>query len=500
MRAAQLIRAHLDELAAEWAAAARREIAPAAALPPLVLLDHVPDLLADLADWLEGEGREGAVDLWQRARAHAMDRLDHDFDLGQVLQEYRVLRRVLLRCLLAAEPPLERPEEIARVDEALDLALGESVRRFARARERLRLAEAERAQLALQAGDLGLWEWRPQTGEESWDARTQAIFGLPGGASVDHARFVSALHPDDRAREQTLLERLARSAQAGDSYRAEYRIARFSDGAERWIASRGRVVARDGLGRAERFIGTAADVTERKLAEQQVAELRERFVGIVSHDLRNPLNAITMAAALLLQSRQLSPPLARHAARIRANAERMARMIGDLLDLTRGRLGGGIPVSPEPARLGDVVAEVLGTLALARPDRRVVLEAEAGAPLDGEWDRDRVGQAVGNLVSNAFDHGDPGAPVTVTLRGEGDERVAVEVHNEGAPIAPELRAHLFDPFRRGRGGGDGGGLGLGLYIAREIARAHGGELTFTSSAAEGTTFRLVLPRHPRRAA
>jgi signal transduction histidine kinase len=237
-------------------------------------------------------------------------------------------------------------------------------------------------------------------------------------------------------------------------------------------------------------MGTVLDVTERKCLERELArssELRERFMGIVSHDLRNPLSVIRMGAASLLKSKELPGSLTRTADRLLASANSMVRMISDLLDMTRGRLGGGIPVEPKPADLRNIAPAVIEGLEAACPGRPI--QSELRGRLDGTWDADRIAQAIGNLVSNALEHGDPEAPVRVDVF-ESNDRVVVAVHNEGQPIAPDQGASLFDPFRKG----ESKGLGLGLFIAQEIARAHGGAITLTSTETEGTTFRLTLPR------
>jgi signal transduction histidine kinase len=199
-----------------------------------------------------------------------------------------------------------------------------------------------------------------------------------------------------------------------------------------------------------------------------------------------------MAATLLLKSDDLPKSLCRPAERILTNVDRMARMIGDLLDFTRGRLGGGIPIEPKPVDLREIAEGVLENQELAHPGR---MHREMRGALDGEWDGDRVAQALGNLVANAFEHGDPATPVRVELLDQGD-RVAIVVHNEGKPIAEDEREHIFDPFRQGSTK-RGDGLGLGLFIAGEIARAHDGTIALTSSSARGgTTFQVTLPRHP----
>jgi PAS domain S-box-containing protein len=244
---------------------------------------------------------------------------------------------------------------------------------------------------------------------------------------------------------------------------------------------------------------TLVDVTPLRRAEaaaRQAAEFGEKLIGIVSHDLRNPLNAIQLSATQLLHSEQLPPREQRAAARISKAGERMKRMIEELLDFTRGRLGGGIPIHRKPGDLRAVVRQGVEELEAAWPDRQVLLQVEPGR-YEGEWDAGRFVQVVSNLGGNALQYSPPGSPVTFRLKDEGGA-VVLEVHNPGPPIPPEALPHLFDPFRRAAS--DGGGLGLGLYIVEQVVTGHQGSLSVTSTAQEGTTFRVSVPREGPAAA
>jgi K+-sensing histidine kinase KdpD len=239
----------------------------------------------------------------------------------------------------------------------------------------------------------------------------------------------------------------------------------------------------------------------RLFAEQQraEAELRQRadfeqhLVGIVSHDLRNPLAAISMSAGLLHKKGGLSEPQQRMVLRISQATERAARMIRDLLDFTKARLGGGIPLHVQPMDLHEVVKQVVDEVLVAHPDRHVdvVLEGEGL----GEWDPDRVAQVLTNLVGNALVYSPPDAPVRVRATCEGQGAV-LEVFNGGEPIPEELLPRLFEPLTRGtlKEGQSSRSIGLGLYIVRDIVRGHGGGVDVVSTADAGTTFTVRLPR------
>lgn len=227
--------------------------------------------------------------------------------------------------------------------------------------------------------------------------------------------------------------------------------------------------------------------------ETEIARVRERLIGIVGHDLRNPLATISTAAHVLALDSDLPKQQRQHIARtILASAERMTRMIHEVLDFTRARLGAGIPIAPCDANAFAIAARVVDELRLAHPDRVVRLTTSGTAEVC--WDPERIAQVLSNLIGNALRHGDPRHPISVSIAG--DERtVTLSVHNRGPLIPPDRAAALFDPFQRGDDRA-GEGLGLGLYIVKEIVHGHRGSITVDSSEQDGTTFRVTLQRNP----
>lgn len=232
-------------------------------------------------------------------------------------------------------------------------------------------------------------------------------------------------------------------------------------------------------------------VTEDRLAaEQRTAELREQFIAVLGHDLRNPLAAIR-AGTRLLARRVPEAGLRDVVGSIEASALRMSRLIDDVTDFARGRLGGGLPVRVRQAvALEAVLRQVAGEVAAGAAGRRIEVEVAPG--LSATCDPDRVAQLAGNLLANAVTHGAPVAPIRVVARQDG-AMVEVRVENQGRPIPPQEQARLFKPFERGRDAEAGSkGLGLGLYIASEIAGAHGGWLS-VESGPEATAFVFRFP-------
>jgi signal transduction histidine kinase len=222
-----------------------------------------------------------------------------------------------------------------------------------------------------------------------------------------------------------------------------------------------------------------------RFAEQR-EEVRTRFIGILGHDLRDPINTVTITARLLGRH----PKLRVHATRIERACERMMRMVDDVLDFARGHLGSGIPARPAPNDLGDISRAAADELAIASPGRPI--DVQLHGDLRADVDRDRVAQAIVNLLSNAIQHGRGSIELDVH---ETDDRAAVvtSVTSHGPPIPSSQLARIFDPFARMGADSPTSGLGLGLYIVEQIARAHDAHCNVSSTPA-GTTFAIRWPR------
>lgn len=223
----------------------------------------------------------------------------------------------------------------------------------------------------------------------------------------------------------------------------------------------------------------------------EAAEVRERLIGILGHDLRGPLGTMIMSGEHMLARGELSPEDARLASRVVSSGQRMARMITQILDFTRARVGGGFELRLAASDLGAVCHDIAEELRIARS---VEIQEKVEGDLGGTWDADRLAEVISNLAGNAVDHAAPGSTVVIDARAERGDVVA-EITNQGACIPPNLIPVLFEPFRRAEpdATATNGHLGLGLYISSEIVRAHGGALRVRSSGGS-TTFTVRLPR------
>lgn len=229
---------------------------------------------------------------------------------------------------------------------------------------------------------------------------------------------------------------------------------------------------------------------EQLSASQNLAKLREQFIAVLGHDLRNPLQAVSMAAEMLLLD-PLPPAAERNVRRIQGSVERMSDLIHDILDFARGQLGGGIPVALHAHDdLAEELRQVVAENRVAHPDRRI--EARFSLDTAVVCDCSRLGQLLDNLLVNALRHGAAEQPVRVDARCEAGS-FELSVHNHGPVIDADKRKRLFQPFARSLSDEPAPGLGLGLFIAAEIAKAHHGTLSVTSTEAEGTCFTLRMP-------
>ena len=541
-RLAEFVRENAPDIISYWEQRVRR-LHPAQRLERPVLLDHMPHFLADLADYI-GEVRAGhdAAPSKQYPRIHALERLDLGFDVGEVVAEYQILREALVGLIVGKLAPSLRSAEMPRLHAAIDLAVSESVRQYMATRERTLQALNQISEAALDHADvLGfldkllavLCATAPAVDvvkillREGDELAVRASVGLDPAAALQirlrigegfagkvaaerQARVLSLAGAassevaSDLLRAQNLnvlfgIPLLHRDDLVGVALMGSTTAFEFSDEDKllfRTMANRataiivqGQLLERERAAREEaQKLAATLEAQDQKLRASLA--FRDQVIGILSHDLRNPLGVIRTSAQILERQPDAAAQ-ARNVERIISNAGQIDRMISDLLDYTRAR--GGMLIHRSPAVMGDLCREVIDAMQTLHPQRQFRLSVVGDTR--GEWDRDRIVRVVSNLAGNAVNYGAPDSVISVTARDAGDA-VEVAVHNTGNPIAPEHTPRLFDAFTRAvdARAAHRQGLGLGLFIVREIAQAHGGTADVVSSAEQGTTFTVRLPR------
>jgi signal transduction histidine kinase len=308
-----------------------------------------------------------------------------------------------------------------------------------------------------------------------------------GNAPDTSTKTAAEKHGADRAESGFAIEQMV----------SEYRALRASV-IRLWTKAQGALALAD-LEDLTRF----NEAIDQALAEsvtrytQDLDYSKEMFLAILGHDLRTPLGAISTSAKFMIETQDLKEPNLTLVSRIASSSVSMNHMVGDLLDFTRSRLGGGISIVRAAISMERTVKDVVDEIGAAYPKRTVQVDAEGSQR--GDWDCSRISQALTNLIGNALEHGSDRAVVTVAVLGD-DPEVTVAIHNQGDPIPKDQLNGIFKPMKhketpRNAPNGPSGHLGLGLYIADRIVNAHKGTIEVDSSEASGTTFTVHLPRH-----
>ncbi|CAN5328888.1 hypothetical protein BH10PSE17_BH10PSE17_01430 [soil metagenome] len=357
-------------------------------------------------------------------------------------------------------------------------------------REAQRRLGAMQSQLrqAMRVGKLYMWSLDLATGRRQYEDAVAILLGQPAAGPVDHDTFVQSIVAADRANESDCFD--AALLGAGRVHHWTFRVQQ-PHGTERIVTASGQAIA-DDEGCLSQFVGVLSDITEetkrRELAEDR-ALLAEQMVGIVSHDLRNPLAAVLMGSSMLNRS-ELSTKQRSLVERIVTSTERARRLTDELLDFTLARVGAGLTMNRKHTDLHALVARAADELRLAFPGGSLKLVPVGG----GECfiDPDRVVQLLGNLVGNAMAYGNAAQDVTVTTSVDA-HHAHIKVHNSGRPIPPELIGSIFAPMVRGSASAAlDRSVGLGLFIVQAIAEAHAGSVSVTSTVDDGTMFHVRL--------
>lgn len=443
--------------------------------------------------------------------SHRASTLNSDSAAGTRAARARAVRRLLsfgvpfaALCVLFAvglESLARTTRALARLERADEI-------RFALDDLTTALDDASNAQRAfLITHDATFREARDRT-ELTWPAKIAVLRALADSqradvdqiaSLVDELRDLMDRTAASEARTPDLLlasDLIARIRVVGDhiEMRAESLArARVATAASRrwWeVGAFGAVVASFVVVSALVIVQRRRDEERRRRAEERAAllDVTEEFIGVLGHDLRNPLGASLMAAKLL-SARPLPQVEAMLVGRIRSSNERMLRLIDELLDLARTRLGPGIPVVRTRCDLRDIVSNVVDEIRTRYPDVQIRWDWRGDGM--GLWDHDRMSQVVSNLVGNAIEHGDHHEPVEVHLERIGND-VSLAVHNFGPVIEGDALPTLFAAYKDRKSKPKG--LGLGLFIADQIVRAHDGAIAVRSTTNEGTTFTASFGR------
>lgn len=361
-----------------------------------------------------------------------------------------------------------------------------------RAEHDLRASE-ERLRLAIAAGRMGNWEWNVQTGRVMWSPELEAIHGLaPGSFPGTYAAYQADIHPDDRDKVRQAIERTVKE---GEDHQIEYRIV-WRDGSVHWVEGRGKV-DRDAGGAPVRVVGVCSDITQRKRAEEALKEAdrqKDEFLAMLSHELRNPLAALTTAAHVLRAATPGDAASVGAQGVVERQTQHMVRLVDDLLDITRVRMG---KISLRREVLG--VAEVVGEVIQAwRVTGRLVGRASLSLEASPVWiyaDRTRLEQIFANLLHNALKFTPADGHIKVSVRQEGGAAV-LRITDSGRGFAPEALLRVFEPFVQGEQASERGegGLGLGLALVRRLTELHGGSASAASDGiGRGSTFIARFP-------
>ncbi len=507
----EFLKRNRDRTLAEWENTVRT-LPAATRLDLEALRDHIPALLDRIVEAVEGKAAEQRVD--DLPEEHAAMRLDQGYSLGEIANEYQVLRSALFRLMASGPAPLEAGA-LLLLNEAIDHAVARALARYHEARSRTLQALERISQEAFASNRDEVRDFLHRflavivdTTEpvdtavmylRQWDRLVvRAAVGLESGLEDQFALRVGEgiagtvaatrrpYFTPDAAHDP--LTRNPSIVKAG--VKALYAVPLLLGDDLIGVAKMGSRTAASFCQDDRQLFQDMAQRAAVVIAHRRLAEEREMFLGIVGHDLRTPLSTIVMGAAHLRKREKLSDAGERVVERIASASQRIENMIAGLADYTKVRFGGGFQMEPHVIDLGEVVRELVGELAGQHPDRPIRLDVKGDVV--GEWDRVRLGQAVSNLVNNALSYGDPHTPITITLDGSDEAAVTLAVHDQGPPIPQGLRPHLFEAFRRGRT--ERQGMGLGLYVVQHVAHAHGGSVAVDSSAERGTTFTLRLPR------
>jgi PAS domain S-box-containing protein len=360
---------------------------------------------------------------------------------------------------------------------------------------------AQQLGIALGAARLGTWNWDTASDTMTVSERTAQIYGVAAGTHPSRAAMRAIIHPDDRERAH---KAAVTSAESGSDYDIEYRVNR-PDGSQVWVAAKGRCVFQPD-GRLAGMLGVAQDITANKVAEARLRESAEAaeaanrskdlFLAVLSHELRTPLTPVLMAATMLERDSSLPDEIRADLAMIRRNVELEAKIIDDLLDISR-IVSGKLNLNLESVDVNASIRQVCSMCSAQITERSIQVQCDfAGNAGTVSADSARLQQVLWNLLNNAVKFTPTGGKLAITTRRTPDNMLCIEVQDSGMGIAPELLPQIFNAFEQGdiRITRQFGGLGLGLAITKALVDMHHGTIVAESDGlGNGARFIVTLP-------
>jgi PAS domain S-box-containing protein len=360
----------------------------------------------------------------------------------------------------------------------------------------------ERLRLAVEAANVGTWDFNPITGTLTWDEICKGVFGLPADAPVDYQTFLAGLHPADREATDLAVQRALQFGGSGQ-YDIEYRTIGSRDGVERWAAAKGRAVFENG--KAVRFIGTIRDITHRKRSEielqrarddaEEANKAKDQFLAALSHELRTPLTPVLMTVSSIQSESALSDPLREDLDMIKRNVELEARLIDDLLDLTKISHG-KVELERETVNMHVLIVHTVQICTGESGRKKAPVHMHLRATdFHVEGDAARLQQVLWNLINNALKFTPEDGRIDISSSNPAPGKFAIDVADSGIGIEPGAMPRLFAAFEQGGSviTRRYGGLGLGLAIGKALTDLHGGVLSGRSEGAnQGAVFTMEL--------
>lgn len=341
--------------------------------------------------------------------------------------------------------------------------------------------QEEKLRLAVEATNLGTWDYYPLKGLLQWSDTCKEIFGIPIEEKMSYEKFLDALHEEDRERTD---QKVQAALEGKEYYDIEYRVIRKTDGEERWIRATGKAYFNE-LEEAFRFIGTALDITDRKLAEEQ----KNDFLRMAGHELRTPLTSIVGYLGLLQRMISEQDKARPFLDKSLQSTLKMRGLISDFLDISKVERG-ELSFNMGKVNLSQVIQETINGINIEPTQHPLELHIERDLYIYG--DEERLEQVVLNLLNNAQKYSPKGQTINIDLRS-GKEKVLLRIKDKGVGMHQKEVERIFQKFYRGGSGTRAKGMGLGLYIVKKIIDYHNGEIRVQTVPEKGSQFTVEFP-------